>query len=172
MEYNDAYNIRAEPIEELLFLRKGLFKDYEELVTDIRTIENQTDDYFYRKDFPYLVEEKWPYRIWKFKILLSEDGLLFLKNTTNDLFSEDIPDTYLRYANMPRIFKMAAVRVKHIFHKHYHHDANSDTFITLTNLNYTKDPQKIALEQIRGPLLEIVKAKRINNFAHLTSSPP
>lgn len=100
--------------------------------------------------------------------MLSEDGLLFLKNTTEAFFNTDIPTTYQRHANMPRIFKMAAVRVKHVFHKHYHHDPNSDTFITLTNLNYTSDPVKISREQIRGPLLEIVKAKRICSFAHIS----
>jgi hypothetical protein len=169
VEYDTARNEKAENIQGVNARRRLLNDSYMSLVNKVQEIEAQENDRFYRNDFPDSELKSNPYRIWKFRILLSEDGLLLIKNNTVRAFDKYISFTYSQYKKLPRPYKLAVVRVKHIFHKHYHHDTKNDTCITLSDTKIGKNPFEIATEQIRGLLLEIVKSKRIGNFAHIRS---
>lgn len=162
---NKAYNVEALNFGRLADIRNNLFKSYKELEGSIKSIEEQENEDLYLDEFPERRREDNPYRIWKFRFIMSEDGLLLLKNVTESYFNDDIPSNDLAQKTLPRIYKMASVRIKHLFHKHYHHMEKNDTYITVSNLNFSNDPEEIALNQVHGITKEIVKAKRNNNYA-------
>jgi len=162
--FNNKYNNEAASFKELNSLRSELYLEYLKLRKIIGEIERVKDASFYYKEFPKYRDKENQYRVWNFSFLLSEDGLLYLKNDTASTFASDFAFKEDARYSLSRVYKMAAVRVKHLFHQHYHHPKQNDTYITVSNLDQSRDTHSIALNQIRGISKEIIKLKRERNF--------
>jgi hypothetical protein len=131
--------------------------------------------------------------IYKFDVVLSKDGILFLKDdTANYLIGKNnndtdifLNDTY-RQSNTPsdftqnipihRLFKTAMNYIKFLFHKNYHHKEDDDTFLPATNLYPIRtNPTEIKIEkiirhQIEAFLCPITALKR-DNFHNFSCNP-
>lgn len=165
-KYQDLFVTEAAPLEVLSKQRELLKNRYNTFRSKLQRIEDSSED---NSDF----------RVWKFDVVLSRDGLLFLRNDTNDaylndFYKENTAKDYKKNMQLHRIFKIAMIYVKYMFHKHYHHDNNNDSFLPVINLhphsNATKQISKrIINQQLEKFLQQITKYKRIDK--NLKSNP-
>jgi hypothetical protein len=157
-KYQIDYIDKAVSLEELADQRYEMKKIHDKTVLQIKQFEDiNTDD-------PN-------YRVWKFDILLSRDGILFLKDDTNEAFKKDYfevntSDDYTTNIPIHRCFKTAMTYIKYLFHNHYHHDKNNDSFLPVTNLHPLKKIENkgagILNHQLEPFLQQITKHKRLS----------
>jgi hypothetical protein len=151
-EYTKACEIDAASCERLADLRIELKTKWEKVEAEIITIEDDTD----------------ANPIYKFDVVLSRDGILFLKDNTSQKFLSDyyVENTYSDYKkNIPvhRIFKTAMNFMKSLFHMDYHHRNEHDASLPATNLHPIRangDLDKIIKHQTDILLNPITKIKR------------
>jgi hypothetical protein len=102
-------------------------------------------------------------------VVLSQDGLLFLKDSTHPAFNEtylpvDFPaNDYTKNVPMPRIFKMGLHYITSLFHANYHHPDEHDAFLPVSNIHpirASRNLTKLVGHQIDAFLLPVVKVKR------------
>jgi len=111
-------------------------------------------------------------RLYKFDVVLSRDGILFMKDVTTERFkedyfdkSEDSIDNYKNNIPIHRLFKTSMHFIKFLFHKNYHHRDEDDTFLPASNLNPIKDENttdRINKHQFDAFLNPIIQVKRGN----------
>ena len=110
--------------------------------------------------------------LYKFDVVLSRDGILFLKDASCDNFKDDYftansPDDYTQNIPIPRIFKTAIHFIKFLFHKNYYHNEEDDTFLPASNLHHIRNEkgwtERINRHQLEAFLTPITKIKRANN---------
>jgi len=174
-EYQNDFSIEAVSCEILKAHREDLKKLWIETETIIKNIETT---------------ENFGEPIYKFDVVLSRDGILFLKDDTGDyLVGKDkddnvisLRDTYRKKGsandfteNIPihRLFKTAMNYIKFLFHKNYHHKDDDDNYLPATNLYPTKNAgktRKIFKHQLEAFLQPITIAKR-NGFSYPTCRP-
>ncbi len=155
--YQRTHVEKAESLNLLQQQNNELNILHAKAVDSIRKIENLSDccDNF---------------KVWKFDVLLSRDGILFLRNDTNsfflkDFYKEDSASDYKKNTQMHRIFKVALTYIKYMFHNHYHHHKDNDSFLPVTNLHPLKKTKnrnvRIINHQIENFLQQITKYKRL-----------
>ena len=108
--------------------------------------------------------------IYTFDVILSRDGILFLKDVTcnkfrSNYFLENTASDFSKTKPLPRLFKVAMNFIKFLFHKNYHHNEDNDTYLPLTNLHSIKEGEELNLNriikhQIEAFLSPVIKAKR------------
>jgi hypothetical protein len=117
--------------------------------------------------------------IYKFDVVLSRDGILFLKDNTHDnfkanYFHENTPSDYTKNIPIHRLIKTAMGYIKYLFHKNYHHADDDDSFLPATNLHpirQSSDTEKIVRHQLEHFLRPISLLKR-NIINHRTACDP
>lgn len=156
-KYQSDYLDKAVSLESLAKQRDNLKEVHDETVTLIKEIENTQED-------------NSNYRVWNFDVILSRDGILFLKDDTSDVFKKDYfesgtPSDYTNNIPIHRCFKTAMTYVKYLFHNHYHHDKNNDSFLPVTNLHPIRQSDnkksRIINHQLEPFLQQITKHKRL-----------
>jgi hypothetical protein len=157
-KYQSDYIDKAVSLESLAQQREELKKIYDDTVVQIKQIEDTTID-------------NPGYRVWKFDVILSRDGILFLKDDTHltykkDYFKEDSPSDYTKNIPIHRCFKTVMTYIKYLFHNHYHHDKNNDSFLPVTNLHSARHSaekySRIINHQLEPFLQQITKHKRFS----------
>lgn len=106
--------------------------------------------------------------LFKFAVLLTRDGILFLKDiaeakTKRTYFKSGTETDYTKNIYLNRVFKSAMNFMKYMFHKNYHHHEKNDTFLPAANLHPIKQSrniEKVFRYQLEAFLAPIVKAKR------------
>jgi hypothetical protein len=150
--YINAYDVEAKSCEELAAMRTDLKTEWEKVEAQIIEIEN--------------INNGNP--IYKFDVILSRDGILFLKNDTcpkflRDFYVENTHSDYKQNIPIHRIFKTAMIFIKFLFHMNYHHREEHDTSLPVTNLHpieTNSDLDKIIKHQTDTLLAQITKIKR------------
>lgn len=155
-DYNTAHDIEAESFELLAARRVDLKTKWEQVESKIIEIETEG------------VGEN---PIYQFDVVLSRDGLLFLKDDTcpeflRDYYVEGTHSDYKKNIPIHRVFKVAMNFIKFLFHMNYHHREDHDTSLPASNLHPIKseeDLDKIVKHQIDALLYPITKTKRYPN---------
>jgi hypothetical protein len=151
-KYDKAYKLDAETLSALEEKRKGLKEQWIEVEKNTLAIEKDTGDN----------------PIYMFDVILSRDGILFLKDVTcvkfkETYFTPDKPDDYTKNIPLHRVFKVALHFMTSLFHKNYHHSLEDDAFLPATNLHPIKADktlERLVKHQIEAFLNPAIRAKR------------
>lgn len=116
--------------------------------------------------------------IYKFDVILSRDGILFLKDDTDSSFRttycvENTESDFTQNVPIHRLFKTAMNYIKFLFHKNYYHKDEDDTFLPATNLYPVRNSgktEKIVKHQLESFLNPITTLKR-GNFDRFICNP-
>ena len=107
--------------------------------------------------------------VYKFDVVLSKDGILFLREDTDRQFKthyiqQGTSSDFTQNIPIHRIFKTAMNFIKYLFHCNYHHQEEHDTFLPVTNLHPIRGSggnlSKIVKHQIEAFLTPVTKMKR------------
>lgn len=118
------------------------------------------------------------YPVISFDVILTRDGLLFLKDTTNNVIKtmyckDGSSSDHTRNVAMSRVFETAMCFVKYLFHNNYHHDSKNDSFLPVSNLHSirkSQDYRKLAKHQLNS-FLDAVSRLRRGGFATYSMDP-
>jgi hypothetical protein len=106
--------------------------------------------------------------VYKFDVILSRDGILFLKDDTcaefkKHYFTADSASDYRKNIPLHGIFKMSLHFVTSLFHMNYHHSPEHDAFLPATNLHPIRTNttlKRIIKHQLESFLSPVIKIKR------------
>lgn len=155
-EYRRKFAVEAVSMEQLNDLREEMFSKWKILREIINDLESPN------------VDEKRP--TFCFDIALTRDGILFLKDKTNEenqryYANPDSSDDYHTNTPIHRLFKVAMNYVKYIFHSNYHHNPEHDTYLPVSNLHPVKSSNSLDLDrvfkhQLDAFLTPVIKLRR------------
>jgi hypothetical protein len=153
----EEYNIacKADSCEKLAAMRVELKAEWEKVEDKIIDIEKGTGEN----------------PVYKFDVVLSRDGILFLKDDTGseyrrDFYKENTQSDYTRNIPIHRVFKTAMNFIKHLFHMNYHHSEEHDTFLPATNLHPIREDgnlNRIIKHQMEAFLSPVIRMKRVDD---------
>ena len=124
------------------------------------------------KCFEEIIDENNP--MYAFNVALSRDGLLFLKDVSNDKFRIKKVEDFTKHTQYYRLINTAIYFIKFLFHKNYHHNEANDTFLPVSNLERVKPEStldKVNKEQIEAFLSPVIKVKRNINTDYILCDP-
>ena len=155
-DYKIKRNKESALLEDLESARNEMKGKWDEIESEIISIENT-------------VEEN---PIYKFDVVLSRDGILFLKDDTTDVFrktyfKEGTANDYTQNVPIHRLFKTAMIFMKCLFHKNYHHAEEHDSFLPASNLHPIRNDMsfsRVIKHQTEAFLAPIIQAKRSSNM--------
>jgi hypothetical protein len=157
-QYDKAFRLFAEDLKTLENMRtdlKSIWSCVEAKMSEFEMTLEANDD-------------KKSHRVYKFDVILSRDGILFLKDKTHvlfrgDYFEKGTPSDYTLNIPIHRIFKTALHFITSLFHKNYHHPDEHDAFLPVSNLHPIKKDaslRRLVKHQVDAFLCPIIKAKR------------
>jgi hypothetical protein len=170
-KYVKSYYQEAASCDKLQEQREELKQGWEAVEANIKAIEEKTE-----QGKP---EENKGNRIYKFDVVLSRDGVLFLKDDTDtkfrsDYFKEGTASDFTQNTPIHRVFKTGMHFIKFLFHENYHHKKENDTLLPATNLHPIKHNKgnisKIVKHQIDALLVPIIGVKR-TSFSNFMCDP-
>lgn len=123
-EYKKMFYINAASMETLESFRNNMVEKWKSIKNIVQEIKNVTTGK----------------PIFSFNVLLTRDGIMLLKDTTNNQYKtlytqENTATDYTRNIPLHRLFKVAMNYVKYLFHTNYHHNEEHDTFLPASNLH-------------------------------------
>ncbi|MCC8068395.1 MAG: hypothetical protein LIO71_01315 [Ruminococcus sp.] len=135
-KYRKEYFVNNDPFETLKPKNESLVRQW-------KVYHQAIEDIIVQSEFP----------VFRFKVLLSRDGLLFIKDLTAPnhkiAYSQEGTVTdYAQHIPLPRIFKQVMNFVKFLFHSNYHHNRQHDTYLPPSNLHPTVPGQEFDFERI------------------------
>lgn len=163
--YNRAF-INADSMKQLASLRKQMVELWEKAKKCVCDIEKDE-------------KEKRP--IFCFDILLTRDGILLIRDETDNEYKNsyaepNTEDDYTQHIPIHRIFKTSMNYIKYLFHLNYHHNEEHDAYLPASNLYPIKEGEgnidltRVFRHQLDAFLFPIVKRKR-NRFRDYSIDP-
>lgn len=110
---------------------------------------------------------KVPRPVASIEVLLSRDGLMLLRNVTDNRnlrYFEEFKES-LESATIPmhRMFKTAGTYVKFLFHKNYNHQDKNDSYMPVSNLRNVatlQDMSRVVRHQMESLLVPVIQIRR------------
>jgi hypothetical protein len=166
-EYKKAYTHVAESLSELERIRREELKScWNEVERNIPLFRRRIIDD--KKKGNEDNEDNEDKSLYEFDVVLSRDGILFLRDATCDEFKVDYfrsgeASDYTQNIPVYRLFKMALHFMSTLFHKNYHHYEEDDSFLPATNLHPIRrdtNLDRLVKHQIEAFLTPVIKVKR------------
>lgn len=154
-DYLKAFHVQAKSMEVLNACRATMQTEWKQLSDMAKAIE--TDEKNRRPTF-------------SFDVALTRDGILLLKDVTNEEYrsyfaAPGTADDYRQNIPVHRLFKIAMNCLKYLFHSNYHHNEEHDTYLPSSNLYPAKeggtlDLQRVFKHQLDAFFVPVIKLKR------------
>lgn len=154
-KYHSHFNVDAASMKQLAEDRYSIIEVWKEIESLAEKIEKSEENV---------------YPVYCFDTVLTRDGILLLKDVTEDGYKQTYaepgsPDDYTCNVPVHRLFKVAMNYIKYLFHSNYHHNQEHDTFLPASNLHPAKagsqlDLTRIFRHQLEAFLAPVVKLKR------------
>ena len=154
-KYHSYFNVDAASMKQLAEDRHSIIEVWKEIESLAEKIEKSEENV---------------YPVYCFDTVLTRDGILLLKDVTEDRYKQTYaepgsPDDYTCNVPVHRLFKVAMNYIKYLFHSNYHHNQEHDTFLPASNLHPAKagsqlDLTRIFRHQLEAFLAPVVKLKR------------
>lgn len=112
---------------------------------------------------------KYPRPIAKFNLLMKLNGILLIKNSTDDknaryfFGNKKLGENSDADIPMHRIFKTVGSYMKFMFHKNYNHHDKNDSYTPVSNISYLSSGQElenVAMHQLKAMLSPVVQLRR------------
>lgn len=157
-EYRTHFYVEASSMEKLAEERNAAIRCWNHIESIVSRIKKNEKK-----------ENKYP--VYCFDTLLTRDGILLLKDVTQNTpdkqtyASAGSPNDYTRNVPLHRLFKVAMNYMKYLFHSNYHHNQEHDTYLPASNLHPVKNGDSFDLirvfrHQMEAFLAPVVKLKR------------
>ena len=108
--------------------------------------------------------------IYTFNVVLSRDGILFLKDVTppkfRNYYKKNTVIDHAKNLHVHRISRIAMYYIKFLFHANYYHNEENDAFLPPTNLHQINSDEnlvRVVNHQLDALLSPLIKVKRNAN---------